>query len=148
MKIAANLLAAIALAATLAHAQNPPIQHVIVIVQENRSPDNLFGVDAATHQKLPNAHLATYGLCKPIGYSSSQQVNLTSFKLAACWDPDHSHVPAWDTMWDYGRMDGACATNVSSAQTTSASVSSSSPGVAIHSGTRIAHSTPTLKILR
>jgi len=86
---------------------------VIVIVQENRTPDNLFGVDAATHQKLPNAHLATYGLCKPIGYSSSQQVNLTSFKLAACWDPDHSHQPAWNTMWDYGRMDGACATNVS-----------------------------------
>jgi phospholipase C len=38
------VFAAAALAATAAHAQygKTPIQHVIVIFQENRTPDNLF----------------------------------------------------------------------------------------------------------
>ena len=112
MKTAAKLLFLISLMAMFAVAQTPPIQHVIIIIQENRSPDNLFGSDAATHQKLPNAHLATYGLCQNIGFSSEPQINLTPFKLAACFDPDHSHNPAWNTTWDGGAMDGACKTNV------------------------------------
>src|SRR5208283_5642332 len=70
-----GLLFLIALASTLALAQTPPIQHVIVVIQENRSPDNLFGSDAfaGTHQ-LPNAHLSTYGLCEPIGYPGDTQI--------------------------------------------------------------------------
>src|SRR5208282_4633815 len=108
-----GLLFLIALASTLALAQTPPIQHVIVVIQENRSPDNLFGSDAfaGTHQ-LPNAHLSTYGLCEPIGYPGDTQITLTPFKLDACFDPDHSHQPAWNNTWDAGAMDGACTTNV------------------------------------
>jgi phospholipase C len=47
MKYAAkSLLFLIALAATLAHANNiPQVQHVIVVVQENRTPTNLFQQD-------------------------------------------------------------------------------------------------------
>ncbi|MGB9031718.1 MAG: hypothetical protein WCC27_16475 [Acidobacteriaceae bacterium] len=45
MKSAAkSVFLSIALAAALAHAQTlkTPIQHVIIVVQENRTPDDLF----------------------------------------------------------------------------------------------------------
>jgi phospholipase C len=48
MKVAARTLLCLAvLGATLAHTQSnniPQVQHVIVVIQENRTPDNLFGV--------------------------------------------------------------------------------------------------------
>src|SRR5580698_916440 len=45
MKFAtSSLLLVFALGATIAYAQNlPHFDHIIIIVQENRSPDNLFG---------------------------------------------------------------------------------------------------------
>jgi phospholipase C len=42
VKLVATLLLTISLAATLAFAQNTAIQHIIVVVQENRTPDDLF----------------------------------------------------------------------------------------------------------
>jgi phospholipase C len=43
MKSTRILLLLVSLAATLAAAQAPTFQHIIVVVQENRTPDNLFG---------------------------------------------------------------------------------------------------------
>jgi hypothetical protein len=40
---------------------NTPIQHVIVIVQENRTPDNLFGADTALIHA--GAHIVPFGNC-------------------------------------------------------------------------------------
>ena len=81
--------------------QLPPnvIQHVIVVIQENRTPDNLFGGDIAG---LPNANLATSGACH------ANQITLYPWPLDACFDPHHSHYPAWSEMWDRGHYDGAC----------------------------------------
>jgi phospholipase C len=115
MKLAAkNLLFLIALATTLAHAQNPntPIKHVIMVIQENRTPDNLFGSDAVpvpgpTHQ-LPGADLAVQGNCH------GTKTNLQPWELNACFDPDHGHGwnhpknDSWIKMYDQGQMDGAC----------------------------------------
>jgi hypothetical protein len=50
-----GLLLTMALAATLARAQSnniPQVQHVIIVIQENRTPTNLFHEDA---------NLVTYG---------------------------------------------------------------------------------------
>src|SRR5580693_6607069 len=54
------------------------IQHVVIIVQENRSVDNLF-------QGYPGADT------QPYGYSSTgQKVTLQPVGLEAPWDIDHS----------------------------------------------------------
>ena len=70
------------------------IQHVVVIFQENRTPDNLF-------HGLPNADIATSGR-----NSLGQAVPLTPISLAASYDLDHSHS-GFVKMYDGGQMDGA-----------------------------------------
>jgi phospholipase C/sugar lactone lactonase YvrE len=69
-------------------------QHVVVIVQENRTPDNLF-------QGLPNADIATSGI-----NSLGQGIPLAPIDLANNYDLDHSHH-GFETMYDNGAMDGA-----------------------------------------
>jgi phospholipase C len=90
-------------AAVLMHGQttypNTPIQHVIVVVQENRTPDNLFGADAALITR--GAHLVSSGNCQGVN------VNLSASQLGACFDPSHEHE-AWVSTYDSGSMDGAC----------------------------------------
>jgi phospholipase C len=69
-------------------------QHIVVIVQENRTPDNLF-------HGLPNADIANSGI-----NSSGQIITLTPVPLANNFDLDHSHK-AFVQMYDNGKMDGA-----------------------------------------
>ena len=88
MKIFAVML----LLATELLAQNP-IQHVVFIVKENHSFDNIFGT-------FPGANGATVGLC------GSKQVALTHSALAPPnlthdWVPEHTGI-------DNGKMDGFC----------------------------------------
>jgi phospholipase C len=69
------------------------IQHVVIIVQENRSVDNLF-------QFLPGANTQSYGY-----NSSNQQVPLQPEALAAPYDLNHVHE-SWLTEWQKGQMNG------------------------------------------
>ena len=79
-------------------AQVSKIKHVVVIVQENRTPDNLFhGLRAL----LPKADIADQGLD-----SRGQTITLTAVPLANSYDLDHSHS-AFLSMYDSGKMDGA-----------------------------------------
>ncbi|HEV2350742.1 MAG TPA: alkaline phosphatase family protein [Terriglobia bacterium] len=70
------------------------INHVVVIFQENRTPDNLF-------HGLPNADIADSGL-----NSAGDTISLTPEPLATNYDLDHSHA-AFLKMYDHGKMDGA-----------------------------------------
>ena len=79
--------------ATFAYAQSnniPQIQHVIIVIQENRTPTNLFFADQTlvnngAHVQGPNNSGA--GACKAGGVVS--QVPLQGFNLGKfCWDPD------------------------------------------------------------
>ena len=70
------------------------IKHVVVIVQENRTPDNLF-------HGLPGADIADSGL-----NSQGQTIPLEPAPLANSYDLSHSHH-AFTLMYDNGRMDGA-----------------------------------------
>ena len=74
----------------------PPskIQHVMIIVQENRTPDNLF-------HGLPNADIADSGL-----NSKGERIPLTPSSVMGNYDLDHSHR-AFVQMYDGGKMDGA-----------------------------------------
>ncbi len=70
-----------------------PIQHVIIIVQENRTPDNLF-------QGLPGADISKTGLD-----SEGETVTLKPVSLAASFDLGHSRA-SFLTDYDDGKMDG------------------------------------------
>jgi phospholipase C len=70
------------------------IEHIVVIMQENRTPDNLF-------QGLPGADIAESGM-----NSAGENVTLTPIPLAVLYDLDHSHS-GFLKMYDGGKMDGA-----------------------------------------
>jgi len=74
------------------------IQHVIVIVQENRSTDNLFHDEKLIAE---GADIASSGL-----NSKGQRIPLTAVALSAGYDLDHSHH-SFKAMYDGGKMDGA-----------------------------------------
>ncbi len=68
---------------------NTPIQHVVIIIQENRSFDNLFN-------GYPGANTVQSGLAIPVGASGTPIPNATpttiplqSLSLATTWDIDH-----------------------------------------------------------
>jgi hypothetical protein len=84
---------------------NTPFQHVIVIFQENRTPDNLFG---STPRFEPGVNIRSWGYVQ----GSLNQVSLQPRPLADCYNPDHSHR-AWVAMYDHGKMDGALNESVS-----------------------------------
>jgi phospholipase C len=70
------------------------IQHVVVIFQENRTPDNLF-------HGLPNADIANSGL-----NSEGQTIPLVPISLVTNYDLGHTHS-SFSVEYDGGKMDGA-----------------------------------------
>ena len=69
------------------------IQHVVIIIQENRSFDNMFN-------GFPGADTARTGQM-----SDGQTVTLGTIHLNAGYDLRHRHLTWWDS-WDGGKMDG------------------------------------------
>jgi phospholipase C len=78
---------------SLRHASSSKIAHVVIIVQENRTPDYLF-------QGVPGADIATQAVD-----SQGQTVSLHSVSLAAGYDLGHGH-DNFVTDYDSGKMDG------------------------------------------
>ena len=74
-------------------AARSPIKHIIIVIQENRTPDNLF-------QGLKNADIASSGR-----NSKGQTVALHAVPLEAPYDMSHAHA-SFRTEYDNGRMDG------------------------------------------
>jgi len=111
MRLPTKILLVPLLIAALAAAQsnNTPFQHVIIVVQENRTPDQLFGSDAfATTRQLPGADLITAGVCENPPPEPPYTIPLQSIALASACDPNHNHYPGWYKTYDNGAMDGAC----------------------------------------
>jgi phospholipase C len=69
------------------------VQHIVIIIQENRSVDNLF-------QGLPGADTVVTGLD-----STGKSVALRSVRLSAPYDLDHSHR-GFKTEYNDGAMNG------------------------------------------
>jgi len=83
--------------------QHPPfsggkIEHVVIIFQENRTPDNLFQDPVLISA---GADIANSGL-----NSSGQSIPLTAESLAVTYDLSHTHG-AFVAQYDGGKMDGA-----------------------------------------
>jgi len=75
-----------------------PFSHIIIVFQENRTPDNLFGSNPTFE---PGVDIATSGQ-----NSKGQTVTLKATPIDGCYDVDHSHQ-AFTTMYNGGKMDGA-----------------------------------------
>jgi phospholipase C len=88
----AGLLAGAASAGTL-----PVFKHIVIVVQENRTPDNIFGSDPSFE---PGVDISTTGM------AAGRAVPFTATPLAGCFDISHEHL-AFMQAWDNGRMDGA-----------------------------------------
>jgi phospholipase C len=69
-----------------------PIQHIVIIMMENRSFDNLFN-------GFPGADTAQSGM------NGSQSIALKPVSLGDSRDLNHSHRRWWQD-WDFGKMDG------------------------------------------
>jgi phospholipase C len=93
VKLAAGYLLLLASLGPAAQAQKQ-IKYVVVIFQENRTPDNLF-------HGLPGADIANSGL-----NSKGKIIPLTPVPLANNYDMDHTHS-SFVAMYDNGKMDGA-----------------------------------------
>jgi phospholipase C len=76
----------------------PQISHVVIVIQENRSVDNLFH---GLNQYLPLADVADSGVD-----SKGKVIKLGPVPLKVNYDLDHSHL-AFTSMYDGGKMDGA-----------------------------------------
>src|SRR5579864_2712383 len=74
------------------------IQHVVVIFQENRTPDNLFHDPVLMAR---GADIANTGV-----NSSGSRIALVPTSLGVNYDPSHAHS-AFVAMYDGGKMDGA-----------------------------------------
>jgi phospholipase C len=81
-----------------ANAQAVKFKHVVVILQENRTPDNIFGSNPHFE---PGVDLATEGLT-----STGKMVPLTAIPWQTCFDINHSYH-AFVVAYDGGKMDGA-----------------------------------------
>jgi phospholipase C len=106
MKLALKFFALLFLVETIvAHAQiaQPnPFKHIVVLFQENRTPDNLFqGLLTWPGINPANYNIATSGL-----NSSGQTIPLTASPFANHYDLSHAHA-AFVAQYDGGKMDGA-----------------------------------------
>jgi phospholipase C len=113
MSFARYLIGACGLWAALAQAQDwnrgsdrdsdrSPFRHVIVVFQENRTPDNLF------HELLtwPGVNPARYDIASWALDSKGELLPLEPTSLGVPYDLSHAHS-AFVAMYDNGQMDGA-----------------------------------------
>ena len=94
----ALLILIVALAAFSTDAQTRTFKHVMVILQENRTPDNVFGSNPNFE---PGVDLASYGI-----NSKGEKVPMKPISWVQCFDLNHSHA-AYLIQSDGGKMDGA-----------------------------------------
>jgi phospholipase C len=76
-----------------------PIQHVVIVVQENRSFDNLFDC-------FPGTECVTSAMEKTTPSSTPVPVSLQTGSNLVGYDIDHSYQPAFLSDYDNANMDG------------------------------------------
>ena len=87
------------LAASICSAATPArtFKHVVIILQENRTPDNVFGSNPNFE---PGVDIQGFGFT-----STGERVPLTPIPWVMCFDLPHGLL-AWRNEWDKGKMDG------------------------------------------
>jgi phospholipase C len=84
---------------------NRKIQHVVVIIQENRTPDNLFQdpvlINSTNSSDGKGADIQNFGID-----SKGNRIALIPTPLQTGYDLGHAH-DSWLRVYDNGKMDGA-----------------------------------------
>ena len=94
-----TLLCTLSILSASVSAQQPhKFKHEVIILQENRSVDNVFGSDPHFE---PGVDIATSGLT-----SKGETIPLKPIPLETCFDLNHSHL-AYKIAFNGGKMDGA-----------------------------------------
>src|ERR1700732_4580085 len=119
------LLIGAGLLAPLARAQygTTPIKHVVVIFQENRTPDNLFQGLCTANGGVPGCSTSLeskYDIASTYVNGEGQTVPLTPVGLATNFDLDHSHagpklngtISGWDFQFKNQGITGSPGANV------------------------------------
>jgi phospholipase C len=98
------LSAMISVGPVLTQAQISQFQHIVIIYQENRTPDNLFqGLCGMTRSLCPSRYdLQDFGTD-----NNGQRIQLTQVPLGSSHDPGHSHS-AFVTMCDLDLATNQC----------------------------------------
>jgi len=78
-----------------AFASPPHFEHIVIVIQENRTPDNLFGGNPSFEA----------------GVNISTGQNAQAWGLDACFDPLHHHSD-WEAQWNNGGTYQPCASAV------------------------------------
>ena len=93
MKRAGLLALALLFAAGHAWAQPAPFKHIIIVIQENRTPDNLFGSN-------PNFEPGV-DIGKAVRISTGGKQALAALPLDSCYDVNHAHAD-WEAAYTKG----------------------------------------------
>ncbi|HKU28382.1 MAG TPA: alkaline phosphatase family protein [Candidatus Sulfotelmatobacter sp.] len=104
MKLRLSIALFVAISSSLALSQISRFQHIVIIVQENRTPDNLFQeLCGPTRSLCPKPYdLQNFGI-----NSAGQQVTLVSVPLGTNYDLGHTH-PAFKAMCDLDTATNQC----------------------------------------
>jgi phospholipase C len=116
----------VGLLTTAAYAQygSTPIKHVIVVFQENRTPDNLFQGLCTTNNSVPGCSATgkggTYNIGSTYVNAEGQTVPLQPVGLATNFDLDHSHggplfnstISGWNFQFEHQGITGKDGVNV------------------------------------
>jgi hypothetical protein len=108
MTLKDKLVLLISLASMPAFAQSlPHFDHIIIIVQENRTPDNLFGANPTIHMCGSEEPFEQGVDIDNGGHVIGQQQPICNISLPLTnnTDPPHGHVD-WTADYDNGNMDG------------------------------------------
>jgi hypothetical protein len=106
------LLLLLALSASYACAQRIPagtFQHIVIVIQENRTPDQLLGAGPAPNCTAENpfetgVDIVNGGPAKGMGTQCAVSLPLNAGKF----DPGHGYKGGWVPQYDSGAMDGFC----------------------------------------
>jgi len=84
---------------------------VIIVIQENRTPDNLFANDPAF---APGAGSGAdiVDITQRVPCEIGDRISMIGESLDACFDPNHGHLSGWLGTYHVGLMDGACHNQV------------------------------------
>src|SRR4030081_281769 len=86
-----SLVVLLSVGTIVAHAQIPypnPIKHVVIVIQENRTPDNLFRALLT----WPGINPANYNIATSGTNSKGQTIPLTASPFANHYDLSHAHA--------------------------------------------------------
>jgi phospholipase C len=85
--------------------QTPQFKHIVMVIQENRTPDNLFGSNPTFEPGVDISNVGVTFKTKTKGLPNDYSISLIPTPIATCFDELHWEAD-WIADYDNGKMDG------------------------------------------